>query len=89
MPRRRGLRPRLLATVVRSNATSPWPARGEMSRYPPSSRFFSRQLGGQTGTPFMVRAICEPGGFASRTRGTLPNKALQRTALRAAAELER
>ena len=34
----------------------------------------------------MVRGICEPDGFASRTRGTLPNKALQRTALRAAAE---
>jgi hypothetical protein len=34
----------------------------------------------------MARAICEPDGFASRTRGTLPNKALKRTALRAAAE---
>ena len=34
----------------------------------------------------MVRAICEAGGFASRARGTLPNRALQRTALRAAAE---
>ena len=34
----------------------------------------------------MVRGICETDGFASRTRGTLPNKALQRTALRAAAE---
>lgn len=34
----------------------------------------------------MVRVICEPDVFASRKRGTLPNKALQRTALRAAAE---
>jgi hypothetical protein len=34
----------------------------------------------------MVRAISEPDGSASRMRRTLPNKALQRTALRAAAE---
>jgi hypothetical protein len=34
----------------------------------------------------MVRAICELDGFASRTRGMLPNQPLQPTALRAVAE---
>jgi hypothetical protein len=34
----------------------------------------------------MARGICEPAGSASRARGRLPNEALQRTALRAAAE---
>jgi len=34
----------------------------------------------------MVRAICEPDGFVSRTREMVPNQASQRTALRAVAE---
>jgi hypothetical protein len=34
----------------------------------------------------MVRAICELDGFASRTCGIQPNKALYGMALRAAAE---
>jgi hypothetical protein len=34
----------------------------------------------------MVRAICELDGFASRTRGMLPNQPVQPTALRAVAE---
>jgi hypothetical protein len=64
-----------------------------MSGYPRSSKFYSRQLGVRPGMLFTVRPISRlvdsarcPAGVRVKTPGPLPNMALQRTALPAAAE---